>query len=78
MVIRFVCTTDNKGNYYKIKEKIFFSRATILREKIRDLRDEYFTEFEVVSQGRFLYRDLKNSGLCKTLRLDPNLIDEDE
>lgn len=78
MVVKFVCTTDDKQKYHKIKEKIFFSRSTILREKIRELKDEYFAEFEVISQGRFLYRDLKESGLCKHLRLDPNLIDEEE
>lgn len=78
MVVRFVCTTDDKQKYHKIKEKIFFSRATIMREKIRDLKDEYFAEFEIITQGRFLYRDLKESGLCNHLRLDPNLVDDEE
>jgi hypothetical protein len=49
-----------------------------MREKIRELKDEYFAEFEVVSSGRFLYRDLKESGLCKHLRLDPNLTEDEE
>lgn len=78
MVVRFVCTTDNKKDYYKIKEKIVFSRATIMREKIRDLKDEYFAEFEIISQGRFLYRDLKESKLCRHMRLDPNIVDNEE
>jgi hypothetical protein len=78
MVVRFVCTTSDKKKYYLIKEKIFFSRATIIREKVRDLKDEFFAEFEVLSQGRFLYMDLKSSGLCHHLRLDPNTKDEDE
>ena len=78
MVVRFVCSTDDKQKYHKIKEKIFFSRATIMREKIRDLKDEYFAEFEIISQGRFLYRDLKESNLCRHLRLDPNLVDDEE
>jgi len=78
MVVKFVCTTDDKQKYHKIKEKIFFSRSTIMREKIRELKDEYFAEFEVVSSGRFLYRDLKESGLCKHLRLDPNLTEDEE
>ena len=78
MVVRFVCTTNDKQKYHKIKEKIFFSRATILREKIRELKDEYFAEFEIMTQGRFLYRDLKESGLCIHLRLDPNLVDDEE
>ena len=78
MVIKFVCSTTDKQKYHKIKEKIFFSRATIMREKIRELKDEYFAEFEVISQGRFLYRDLKESGLCNHLRLDPSVVDSDE
>ena len=48
-----------------------------MREKIRELKDEYFAEFEIVSYGRTLYLDLKESGLCKHLRLDPNLKLED-
>ena len=78
MVVRFVCTTDNKADYYKIKEKIFHTGSTIMREKIRELKDEYFAEFEIMSHGRFLYRDLKESNLCKHLRLDPNLVDDEE
>ena len=77
MVVRFVCSTDDKQKYHKIKEKIFFTRSTIMREKIRELKDEYFAEFEIVSYGRTLYLDLKECGLCKHLRLDPNLKLED-
>ena len=78
MVVRFVCTTDDKQKYHKIKEKVFFSRATIKREKIRELKDEYFAEFEIITEGRYLYRDLKESGLCNHLRLDPNIVDTEE
>ena len=76
MTIRFVCSTDNKQKYHKIKEKIFHTRSTIMREKVRELRDEFFAEFEIMAFGRTLYRDLKDSGLCKHLRLDPSLVDE--
>jgi hypothetical protein len=76
MTIRFVCTTDDKQKYHKIKEKIFHTRSTIMREKVRELRDEFFAEFEIMAFGRTLYRDLKDSGLCKHLRLDPSLVDE--
>ena len=76
MTIRFVCSTDDKQKYYKIKEKIFHTQSTIMREKVRELKDEFFAEFEIMAFGRTLYRDLKDSGLCNHLRLDPNLIDE--
>jgi len=78
MVVRFVCTTDTKQKYYEIKQKIFHARATIMREKIRELKDEYFAEFEIVSFGRTLYLELKESGLCNHLRLDPNIVDTEE
>jgi hypothetical protein len=47
-----------------------------MREKVRELKDEFFAEFEIMAFGRTLYRDLKDGGLCKHLRLDPNLVDE--
>ena len=78
MVVRFVCTTDTKQKYYEIKQKIFHTRSTIMREKIREMKDEYFAEFEIVSYGRTLYRELKDSDLCKHLRLDPNIVDTEE
>lgn len=78
MVVRFVCTTDTKQKYYEIKQKIFHARATIIREKIREMKDEYFAEFEIVSYGRTLYRELKDSSLCNHLRLDPNIVDTEE
>ena len=49
-----------------------------MREKIRELKDEYFAEFEIITEGRYLYRDLKESGLCNHLRLDPNIVDTEE
>jgi len=76
MIIRFVCTTDDKQKYYKIKERIFQTQSTIMREKVRELKDEFFAEFEIMAFGRTLYRYLKDNGLCKHLRLDPNLVDE--
>jgi hypothetical protein len=69
MVIKFGCTTDDKKAYYEIKRKISFHRATLIRERQRDLRDDFFCEFDVLSHGRSLYRELKESGLCKTLVL---------
>lgn len=69
MVVKFNCTTDNKKDYYEIKRKISFHRATPLRERQRDLKDEFFCEFDVLSHGRSLYRELKESGLCKTIML---------
>jgi hypothetical protein len=78
MIVKFLCTTDDKKNYYAIKAKINFNRATIIRERVRDLKNDFYTEIEVVSHGRTLYRDLKQSGLCKNLFLRSKLTEEDD
>ena len=49
MTIRFVCCTDDKKKYYKIKEKIFHTQSTIMREKVRELKDEFFAEFDLLA-----------------------------
>jgi hypothetical protein len=78
MIVKFLCTSDDKANYYAIKAKINFNRATIIREKIRDLKNDFFTELEVISHGRTLYRDLKQSGICKGLFLRSELFDDND
>jgi hypothetical protein len=69
MVVKFNCTTDNKKDYYEIRKKVSFHRATPIRERQRDLKDEFFCELEVLSHGGSLYRELKESGLCRTIVL---------
>ncbi len=76
MVVKFTCTSDNKQDYYEIQRKINFHRATMIRERQRDLLDEFFCEMDVLSHGRSLYRELKESGLCRTIMLI-DLKDED-
>ena len=78
MIVKFLCTTDDKKNYHAIKTKINFNRATIIRERVRDLKNDFYTEIEVVSHGRTLYRDLKQSGLCKNLFLRSKLTEGDD
>jgi hypothetical protein len=65
-------------DYYKLKQKFNFQKAVLLRERVRDLKDDFYAEFEVVSQGRTLYRDVKLSGLCKNLQLISGDVGEDE
>ncbi len=73
MVVKFVLTTDDKQKYYAIQKRIYFSNATITRETVRELKDEFHAEMEVMSFGRYLFLEIKESGNCKTLRLDPNI-----
>jgi hypothetical protein len=76
MVVKFILTTVDKKDYYEIQRIINFHRATIVRERVRDLLDEFHCELEVLSHGRSLYRQLKDSGLCKTIQLLTVLEDE--
>lgn len=69
MVVKFILTTVDKKDYYEIQRIINFHRATVMRERVRDLLDEFHCELEVISHGRSLYRQLKDSGLCKTILL---------
>jgi hypothetical protein len=76
MVVKFILTTVDKKDYYEIQRIVNFHRATIVRERVRDLLDEFHCELEVLSHGRSLYRQLKDSGLCKTIQLLTLLEDE--
>jgi hypothetical protein len=69
MVVKFILTTVDKKDYYEIQRIVNFHRATVMRERVRDLLDEFHCELEVISHGRSLYRQLKDSGLCKTIQL---------
>lgn len=73
-VIRFNVTVDTKSAYYGVQQKINFHRAVVTREKTRELKAEFFADLDVTSHGSTLYRDLKNSGICKTLTLYPDSI----
>lgn len=71
-MVKFVCQVDNKKDYYEVKKRILFQKGTLIREHVRDLKHEFFAEFECLVHGRTLYLDLKESGICKTIGLIPN------
>jgi hypothetical protein len=70
MLVKFECIIDDKQKYYEVKEKVNFAKGTFLRENVKDLKDEFNAKLEIMVHGRFLYMDLKNSGLCKSLSLE--------
>jgi hypothetical protein len=49
-----------------------------MRERVRELKNDFYVEFEILSHGRTLYRDLKQSNLCKNLILRTKLEDNEE
>ena len=76
MLVKFFCNTNDKKDYYQIKSKINFNRATLIRERVRDLKDDFYAEFEIMCHGRTLFLDLKQSGLCKKIFLKPGFEDQ--
>ena len=71
-MIKFMCQVDTKENYYEVKRRILFQKGTLTREHVRDLKNDFFAEFECLVHGRTLYLDLKESGICKNIALIPS------
>jgi hypothetical protein len=49
-----------------------------MREKVRDLKNDFYAEFVVLAHGRFLFLDLKQSDLCQNLTLQSQTQNTDE
>jgi hypothetical protein len=60
-IVKFIVYFDNKADYYFIKNEVFKARATLLREKVRELKDEFAGEIEVLTPSSFLYKLIKQS-----------------
>jgi hypothetical protein len=71
MVVKFIVYFDNKADYHYIKNEIFLARATLLREKVRELKEGLSGEIEVVSQGGFVYKLIKQSNRYTKIFLLP-------
>jgi len=71
MVVKFIVYFNNKEDYYYIKNEVFLARATLLREKVRELKDEFGGEIEVVTEGGYLYKLIKQSNRYTRIYLLP-------
>ena len=68
--LKFVCKTNNKRNHEEIKRKTYFAGGAIVREKVRrDTSTEFESEFEIMSEGGTLYREVKEEGLATTITI---------
>ena len=68
--LKFTCKTNSKKNHEEIKRKTYFAGGDIVREKVRrDTSSEFDGEFEIMSEGGTLYRDVKESGLTTTITI---------
>jgi hypothetical protein len=60
--IRFLCHFSDKSLYQQAMQKTFYSRGNVIREKIRDLKDDFHAEVEIGCHGSSLYKEL--SQMC--------------
>lgn len=69
--IRFLCVCRDKKTYAEVTQQTFFARGMIIREKVRDLKDEFYAEVEIGVHGSSLYKQLSESPLIQTSLLTP-------
>ena len=68
--VRFTCVTESKVHHETIRNLTFLAGGAILREKVRrDAGGEWEAEFEIVSEGGTLYRQVKEGGLASKINL---------
>lgn len=71
MVVKFIVHFDNKADYYFIKNEVFLARATLLREKVRELKDGFGGEIEVIAEGSYIYKLIRQSNKYTKIFLLP-------
>jgi hypothetical protein len=62
--IRFLCHFNDKKSYHEVIQKTFFARGNVIREKVKDLRDEFHAEVEIGVHGASLYREIVERDLA--------------
>lgn len=63
--VKFTCKTSSKRHHEEIRRKTYLAGGSILREKItKDTSSAFEGEFEIVSEGGTLFRDVKENGLA--------------
>jgi hypothetical protein len=68
--LKFVCKTSDKKNHEEIKRRTYMSGGSILREKImKDTSSSFQGEFEIISEGGTLYREVKETPLCSSINI---------
>ena len=68
--LRFVCTTDNKASHEEIRRRTYMAGGAIVREMVkRDTSTVFEAEYEIVSEGGTLYREVKELGFCTSINI---------
>ena len=77
-IVKFIVYFDNKADYYYIKSEIFKAQAPLLREKVRELKDEFGGDIEIITEGSFLYKLIKQSERYTRIFLLPGSAEVEE
>lgn len=60
--IHFICHFNNKHLCEEVKQKVYFAKGNVIREKVRDLKNEYYAEVEIGVHGASLYKEIVERG----------------
>lgn len=68
--VRFTCVTESRVHHESIRNLTYLAGGAILRERVRrDTLGEWEAEFEIVSEGGTLYRQVKEGELATKINL---------
>lgn len=68
--VRFTCVTESKALHEEIRNLTFLAGGAILRERVKkDSAKGWLAEYEIVSEGGTLYRQVKELKLATTITL---------
>lgn len=68
--LKFSCKTNDKKNHEEIKRKVYMSGGFIIRERImKETSSSFEGEFEIISEGGTLYREVKETPLCSSINI---------
>lgn len=62
--IHFVCHFNNKIMHEEVRQKVRLAKGNIIREKVRDLKNEYYAEVEIGVHGASLYKEIVDRGFA--------------
>lgn len=60
--IHFICHFNNRQLHEEVRQKVYFAKGNIIREKVRDLRHEFYAEMEIGVHGSSLYKEIVERG----------------
>jgi len=60
--LHFICHFNNRQLHEEVKQKVYFAKGNIIRERVRDLKNEFYAEVEIGVPGASLYKEIVERG----------------